>query len=434
VAGLFASTVVDVRVVSDRLGAASALKMSYAAWTKGTAALLLAIRALARAEDVEAALRRLWDHPKLLIHAEAIPQLPSFHHLPGCKPGKTAMRHDDTTMVISGLSTTPASQSRKRGTMRRFVIWTTLVATLLAVAAPTYLVTAAPSSIEQENEPIVYRGSTGCGVERWSVKTGMDSDAGKVNAKSVTQTTIFNLRSLRPPGALPLKSRVRPVETTVFSVSAKLLRVKQEADSDFHLVLSDTGGRTMIAEIPSPSCVGSSPFLPSMRYVRSKFTTAYHPTDFWKRPNVAVQVTGVGFFDRIHGQSGVAPNGIELHPVLAIRIGGSSGPPPPTPTPGKPKPSGNLSVSAYVSPNPVSYGANPTLYAKSTPGASCSAQVVYSTGRPPRSFDGSAKTVGSSGVVSWSWHMESKRTGGTATVSCSLRGQTKTATASFRIS
>jgi hypothetical protein len=28
--------------------------------------------------------------------------------------------------------------------------------------------------------------------------------------------------------------------------------------------------------------------------------------------------------------------------------------------------------------------------------------------RPPRSFDGSPKAVGSSGVVSWSWHMESK--------------------------
>jgi hypothetical protein len=27
-------------------------------------------------------------------------------------------------------------------------------------------------------------------------------------------------------------------------------------------------------------------------------------------------VTGVGFFDIIHGQTGVAPNGIELHPVL----------------------------------------------------------------------------------------------------------------------
>jgi hypothetical protein len=29
-------------------------------------------------------------------------------------------------------------------------------------------------------------------------------------------------------------------------------------------------------------------------------------------------VTGVGFFDVIHGQTGVAPNGIELHPVVAF--------------------------------------------------------------------------------------------------------------------
>jgi hypothetical protein len=277
-------------------------------------------------------------------------------------------------------------------------------------------------------------GSTACGVERWYVKVGMDSGARLVNTKAVVQTTIFHLRSLTPPSVLPSRSRVRPVETTVFSVSAKLLRVKIEADSDYHLVLSDTGGRTMIAEIPSPNCIGSSPFLPSIRYVRSKFTAAYHPTDFWKRPNVAVQVTGVGFFDVIHGQSGAAPNGIELHSVLAIRFGGSSGSPPPAAsTPGKPKPSGNFSVNAYVSPNPVSYGSYPTLYAKSTPGASCTAQVVYSTGRPPRSFDGSAKTVGSSGVVSWSWHMESKGTGGTATVICSLHGQTKTAAAKFTI-
>jgi 3-hydroxyisobutyrate dehydrogenase-like beta-hydroxyacid dehydrogenase len=40
VAALFAPTIVDARVVPD----ASALKMTYAAWSKGTAALLLAIR------------------------------------------------------------------------------------------------------------------------------------------------------------------------------------------------------------------------------------------------------------------------------------------------------------------------------------------------------------------------------------------------------
>ena len=30
--------------------------------------------------------------------------------------------------------------------------------------------------------------------------------------------------------------------------------------------------------------------------------------------------TGVGFFDRDHGQTGAAPNNIELHPVLSIRF------------------------------------------------------------------------------------------------------------------
>lgn len=47
---------------------------------------------------------------------------------------------------------------------RRLVIRTTLLATVLAVAAPSYLVTASPASLEQENEPIVHRGSTACGV------------------------------------------------------------------------------------------------------------------------------------------------------------------------------------------------------------------------------------------------------------------------------
>jgi hypothetical protein len=35
-------------------------------------------------------------------------------------------------------------------------------------------------------------------------------------------------------------------------------------------------------------------------------------------PNVPVSVTGVAFFDTLHGQEGVAKNGIELHPLLAI--------------------------------------------------------------------------------------------------------------------
>ena len=58
---LFAGSIVEARVVSDEVGAASALKMAYAGWTKGTAALLLAIRELARTEGVEEALLEEWD-------------------------------------------------------------------------------------------------------------------------------------------------------------------------------------------------------------------------------------------------------------------------------------------------------------------------------------------------------------------------------------
>jgi 3-hydroxyisobutyrate dehydrogenase-like beta-hydroxyacid dehydrogenase len=60
VAELFAATIVDTVLVSREAGAASAVKMAFAAWTKGTAALLLAVRALARAEGVEEQLVDEW--------------------------------------------------------------------------------------------------------------------------------------------------------------------------------------------------------------------------------------------------------------------------------------------------------------------------------------------------------------------------------------
>jgi 3-hydroxyisobutyrate dehydrogenase-like beta-hydroxyacid dehydrogenase len=59
-AELFADSAVDARPVSAEVGAASAVKMTYAAWTKGTAALLLAIRELARSQGVEEALLDEW--------------------------------------------------------------------------------------------------------------------------------------------------------------------------------------------------------------------------------------------------------------------------------------------------------------------------------------------------------------------------------------
>lgn len=60
VARLFSGSPLDARVVEGEPGAASALKMTYAAWTKGSDALVLAIRALAATEGVEEALLQEW--------------------------------------------------------------------------------------------------------------------------------------------------------------------------------------------------------------------------------------------------------------------------------------------------------------------------------------------------------------------------------------
>jgi 3-hydroxyisobutyrate dehydrogenase-like beta-hydroxyacid dehydrogenase len=60
VAALFAGTNVDARMISGDVGAASALKAAYAGWTKGSAALLLTMHELARAEGVADALLEEW--------------------------------------------------------------------------------------------------------------------------------------------------------------------------------------------------------------------------------------------------------------------------------------------------------------------------------------------------------------------------------------
>ncbi|HEY2090507.1 MAG TPA: Ig-like domain-containing protein [Thermoanaerobaculia bacterium] len=164
-----------------------------------------------------------------------------------------------------------------------------------------------------------------CGVERWSVKTGTDADVGLVNISTSTATTIQSLRGLTAPGTLPASNRVQPTETTVFTLSATLTQYKLETDSDYHLVLSDASGNTMIAEIPSPNCVGAgSPFGPGIQNARSEFDAKYTATSSFQTANVPVAVKGVGFFDFLHGQTGVAPNGIELHAVLDIVFNPSS--------------------------------------------------------------------------------------------------------------
>ncbi len=166
-----------------------------------------------------------------------------------------------------------------------------------------------------------------CGTERWMVKAFADRDASRVNL-TPRQMTVSELISFVLPTKLPSDRRVAPVELQTYRVNALLMSYKQEnGDHDFHLTIADPQdvSHTMIAEIPDPQCsnVCSSPQVSRISYARETFANRFHPEFRYTHLDAPVQVTvtGIGFFDYAHGQSGRAPNSIELHPVLDIEVG-----------------------------------------------------------------------------------------------------------------
>lgn len=157
---------------------------------------------------------------------------------------------------------------------------------------------------------------------RWPVKIGTDTDANSIVLDKAYRATINGLSRKKVPEQRPTAARVRPTELTLYEVTATLTDYKlSNDDQDYHIVLEDSAGRTMIAEIPDPDCVRRrGPLAPYIKRARQQFDAEYSPTGSFKTTNRRVKVLGIGFYDHIHGQRGVAPNGIELHPVLNIEF------------------------------------------------------------------------------------------------------------------
>lgn len=173
-----------------------------------------------------------------------------------------------------------------------------------------------------------------CGSERWAIKTGADSPLAGLSAVSIlsfvpTPVSVLAMRLWPAPVRPSAISRISPHETILYRVTADLIAYKVEKDEDVHLVIAEPSNHalTMIAEIPNPDdCMIASPsiLVSLVRSVRSTFLSRYPLYSLGKLHTlpspVRITITGIGFFDKLHGQSGLAPNGIELHPVTAIRF------------------------------------------------------------------------------------------------------------------
>jgi len=158
-----------------------------------------------------------------------------------------------------------------------------------------------------------------CGVERWPVKTLSDPQARQLDF-AARPATVRYLGSLRAsPGGEDSRS---PLERRAFGVQARLVGVKREADSDYHLILAE-GGATMIAEMPLSACTAAAaPHRHAMAMARVALERAVGGPvgESWIHPNLRVHLVGVLFFDFPHGQSGHARNYAELHPAIGFRV------------------------------------------------------------------------------------------------------------------
>lgn len=211
--------------------------------------------------------------------------------------------------------------------MRALAVGAVLLATLAGIVA--FLSTSTEGATSAE-----------CGKERWAVKTLTDTTtnpgAADVDVAHPVTFTVEKLRRLNDKGKVsngnPPKDlkkstpRIAPVETTVYKVPALLMSMKREDDKDIHLVIADPKiGGSMIVEFPDASCtIGASEARRTeMQTALQALATACDGVPGLTSTKVVTlrgkaTFSGVGFFDLIHGQGGVATNGIELHPVVGF--------------------------------------------------------------------------------------------------------------------
>lgn len=168
---------------------------------------------------------------------------------------------------------------------------------------------------------------TSCGVQRWHIKTLGDAYVNTINWTPAL-ANVSDLAAWPVPANYDQyndTTRYAPYETQAYRIRATLVGWKIESDHDFHMVIADINNPsvTMIIEPPDPTCSSACDggFANYFQSVRTKLTNCFGqpPSSFTNfNSGIVVDVTGVPLFDALHGQTGVAPNGIELHPLLSI--------------------------------------------------------------------------------------------------------------------
>lgn len=161
-----------------------------------------------------------------------------------------------------------------------------------------------------------------CAFNRSHVKSLRDSNADSIQFDAVSQTTITALNAM-PSHCGPTRDRrVREEEFRVYEVVGRIVRVRREPDRDVHIVLEDPDNprERLIVESDDPEWRGNriSKYRDELAAARLMFDGIVEQAPNHQLQGLRVRVTGVGFFDMNHFQTGRSRSCIELHPILAI--------------------------------------------------------------------------------------------------------------------
>ncbi len=203
---------------------------------------------------------------------------------------------------------------------------TILFATICVVLLLSFINAGIPDNIPHNrldnDEDSMESGKTvTCGgVERWAVKVFTDPLANTIDWTPKT-TSIAHLVAISTPTPNASMPRYQPVEDSTYVVSCIITIKKDEADSDFHIVLSD-GVHTLVGEVPNPNCASVAASPKAAQFVAAR-NWVIQNIGYGNKNNVnlpPVTVTGVAFIDPPHGQTGAAPNNLELHSIIDIHF------------------------------------------------------------------------------------------------------------------
>ena len=160
------------------------------------------------------------------------------------------------------------------------------------------------------------RGDCG-GKERWVVKTLTDQESHDIDLKKSTTTTIAKIADMDVPfNPKQAKDDRQDMEKQLLTITCKIDRVIKEDDEDLHLVMHD-GDESMVGEIVFPCC--PDVIDAHRRKLFERPFKQFHPFRQGQAfKDHTWQVTGVVFVDFPHGQTGMLPNCIELHPIVDI--------------------------------------------------------------------------------------------------------------------